>query len=64
MKHYPSDRHPAKIEGLSHTRAPVAFPRKTALLLAAVLFLAGFFVGAIAFGQVLIASIPKQEAAR
>lgn len=64
MKHFPTDRHPAKIEGLSLTRAPVALPRKTALLVAAVLFFAGFFVGAIAFGEVLVRSIPNQEDAR
>lgn len=64
MKHFPNERHPAKIEGLEHTQAPILASRRTVILLAVVLWLAGFFTGAIAFGEVLIASIPKQEAAR
>lgn len=64
MKHYPSARQPAKIEGLEHTHAPFTASRRTIILLALVLWLAGFFTGAIAFGEVLIASIPNLEEAR
>lgn len=64
MKHFPTDRRPVHIEGLTHTRAPVSCSRKTALLFAAVLFFLGFFAGAIAFGEVLIRSIPSQEASQ
>ena len=64
MKHFPAERHPVKLEGLEHTQAPLLASRRTVILLALVLYFAGFFTGAIAFGEVLIASIPKQEAAR
>lgn len=63
MRHFPSDRAPARIEGLEHTPSPRGLSRTTACLLAALLFLSGFFVGAIAFGEVLIRSIPSTEAA-
>ena len=54
MKHYPATRSPAHIAGIEHTRAPVALPRKTALLAAAVIYAAGFFTGAILFGEALL----------
>lgn len=64
MKHFPNERPPAKIEGLEHTQAPLLASRRTVILFALVLYFAGFFTGAIAFGEILIASIPNQEAAR
>lgn len=56
MRHFPATRHPPHLAGLTHSRAPLALPRKTAWLLAAVIFVAGFFLGAILFGAALVHS--------
>lgn len=58
MKHYPAQRHPPPLNDLSHTRrSPLLANRTTRWLLAATIFAAGFFSGAILFGLVLTASI-------
>ncbi len=60
MKHFPASRGPAKFSTVSngHLRAPITCTRTTAWLLAACLFSAGFFSGAILFGEALLRLTP------
>jgi len=57
MKHFPATRAPARLAGLGahieHTR-PESYSRTTAALLGAVFYAAGFFTGAILFGEILL----------
>lgn len=56
MKHYPRPYGPARLEGLTHACAPLTVTRTNIVLFAAVLFAAGFFLGAISFGSLLVHS--------
>lgn len=57
MKHFPHpDRGPARIDGITVTSSPWHASRLTRVLAAVVLFVAGFFTGAIAFGSALVHS--------
>lgn len=60
MKHYPAARSPVHLAGLTHMRAPWYASRKTIVLLVLVAFTAGLFIGGIAFGEVLVRSIPVE----
>ena len=62
MKHFPRpDRGPVSFDGLTITRAPWYASRLTRWLAAAVIFATGFFLGAIAFGEVLVRSTDLQS---
>jgi len=52
MKHYPAARFHPTLSCISHSRASQA--RGHAALLAAVCYTAGFFTGAILFGELLL----------
>ncbi|MBI5689282.1 MAG: hypothetical protein HZC55_04235 [Verrucomicrobia bacterium] len=54
MKHFPATRWHPPLAGISQTRAPRALPLSTAALFGAVLYAAGFFTGAILFGELLL----------
>lgn len=54
MKFTPPRPFSPRLEGLTHERAPLTVRRSTVLLFAAVMFAAGFFIGACAFGTVLV----------
>ncbi len=60
MKHYPAKRSPVQLSGLSYSRAPWYASPKTVALLVVVAFTAGLFLGAAAFGEVLVRSIPVE----
>lgn len=57
MKHFPAHRFHPQLAGLSTSRAPVA--RGRGLLVAAVCYAAGFFTGAILFGELLLTQFSR-----
>lgn len=52
MKHFPATHFHPPLTGLSHSRP--AHARGRAVLLAAICYAAGFFTGAILFGELLL----------
>lgn len=61
MKHYPASRAPAHLVGLSDqlTQSPCKprarlLPVSTTTLIHVIVFVAGFFIGALAFGSALV----------